>query len=153
MEEDFPSVNDHLMGLPKPASSSQSDLDSSSQTGKQLSLRGLLFLIVESAIISTLVRMAFENNSAPTPVIASTLTSFTLLGCVIGIVIGFQRTAGWWYVGPLAGTLAGFLAASVTLTPANNAVRMLSVSLIASTMLIALICWLGRQMPQEEIGA
>jgi len=117
----------------------------------QLSLRSLFFLQAEAAAIMLFITLAWTHKSIPIPLVIATFIGVSIFCCIIGIAVGLQFSNRWWFFsGPLIGLLVGLIASTLTLSPASNFHRLLWDSILSSTLLIALSCWLGRSLPQEE---
>ncbi len=127
-------------------------VDSKQREPSQLSLRSLFFLQAEAAAIMLFITLAWTYKSIPIPVIVATFISICIFCCIIGTAVGLNFSKRWWNLsGPLVGLLVGLIASTLTLSSASNFQRLLWDSILTSTVLVALSCWLGRSLPQEEI--
>jgi len=126
--------------------------DSSRQRApSQLSLRSLFFLQAEAAAIMLFITLAWTRKSIPIPLVVATFIGVTIFCCILGIAVGLHFFNRWWFLsGPLVGLLVGLIASTLTLSPASNFQQLLWDSILSSTLLVALSCWLGRSLPQEE---
>jgi hypothetical protein len=126
-------------------------VDSKQRVPSQLSLRSLFFLQAEAAAIMLFITLAWTYKSIPVPVIVATFIGISIFCCLIGTTVGLHFSKPWWNLsGPLVGLLVGLIASALTLSSASNFYRLLWDSILTSTVLVALSCWLGRSLPQEE---
>jgi uncharacterized membrane protein len=145
LSEDFPSASEHL----SPETSRKKSFDSNSKG--QLSIRALLFLIVEAAVLSMMIRIAISSNSTPVPVIVTTTIITISLGMFLGVVLSFHFGMRWWFLlGPAIGAFVGAIVAALTIAPESANFRILAGGCIASTVLVIFCCITARYIPQEE---
>ena len=138
----------------------------------QLSLRALFFLQIQAAVIMLFVTLALSPQDTPdidntaistaisriaikgrTPVslVSRTFLMVTVFASMVGIALSILFSTRWWMiVGPSVGAAVGLIASALTLSPTNNFPRLMVASIVSSTLLILMSCWLGRSIPQEE---
>ncbi len=134
----------------------------------QLSLRALFFLQIQAAVIMLFVTLALSPQDTPdidstaisriamkgrTPVslVSRTFLMVTVFASMVGIALSILFSTRWWMiVGPAVGVAVGLIAYALTLSPTNNFPRLMVASIVSSTLLILMSCWLGRSIPQEE---
>ena len=121
------------------------------QSRSQLSLRALFFLQIQAAVIMLFVTMAVSRQTSPVPLAVSTFFWITVFSCVVGTTLSIQFSTRWsMMVGPAVGASVGLIASALTLSPTSNFQRLMYASLVSSTLLILMSCWLGRSLLQEE---
>jgi hypothetical protein len=140
---------------PSSSGSTEADIAGSStaaiRRGSQLSLRSLFFLQAQAAMILVLGTLAFDRIAVPVPVIARTFFLVTVLSCVVGTTLSLYFSMPWWFLfGPLVGVFVGLIASALTLSATSNFYKLMWASIVSSTLLILLCCWLGRYLDQEE---
>jgi hypothetical protein len=121
------------------------------QRRSQLSLRALLFLQMQAAMIMLFVTLAIGQQKATIPVVVSTFIGVTFFTCLVGTLLSLHFAMRWkWAIGPAMGTIAGLIASSLALSPSANFERLMVSAFAASTFLIAMCIWQGRYLSQDE---
>lgn len=117
----------------------------------QLSLRALFFLQIQAAVIMLFVTLAVSRQASPIPLVVGTFILVTVFCGMVGTALSILFATRWWMiVGPAVGAAVGLIASALTLSPTNNFPRLMVASIVSSTLLILMSCWLGRSIPQEE---
>jgi hypothetical protein len=117
----------------------------------QISMRSLVFVQIQVAVMLAIVTLVLELKGLSFSIVAATFILVTLTCVIVGTICGYILSIRYWLIAsPACGILIGLFTSALSLAAISKLPSLLWSTLIASTLLIGLVCWLGRLLPQEE---